>query len=281
MALRSSGLVREMSQEESEWGNSCRSWVRRDKLSFQRGPVRAHQLSCSSAGQTRRKRSPVLCPPASCQLAASGDGEVLPNILLPAQDTVRGLRASPQGIYLCAQPACPRLVTCGTPSLSQQSLAHRVGLRAWNNQEGPAGVWTVAGRNLCLHPREPQFLYLLSEDEHKDTLLVWHWPSPRPDINITAGPASHQDLGRLVWKVVGEIKQGSEMSEHSLGVTQPANRERQFSPSINCYQDGCCESHMTQHWATIRIMIAIGANTNFLHARFLLPSDLIFLEPCN
>lgn len=40
--------------------------------------------------------------------------------------------------------------------------------------------------------------------------------------------------------------------------------------STDCYPDRCCESHMTQHRATTYIMITTGANTDFLHARFLL-----------
>lgn len=46
--------------------------------------------------------------------------------------------------------------------------------------EQPRGArWSLDScrQELCLHPREFQFLYLLNEDEHKGILLVWHWLS--------------------------------------------------------------------------------------------------------
>lgn len=77
-------------------------------------------------------------------------------------------------------------------------------------------------------PREPQSLYLLSEDEHKGTLLVWPWPSHWPD--ISQYHLCTNFTPRLREACVDEVNRGSEISKHSPAVTQPANREWEFSP---------------------------------------------------
>lgn len=168
----------------------------------------------------------------------------------------------------CAQPA---LLQVTVPAeFSTQDGAQRVGTERGQLEFGQFQAEIVS-----------RFLYLLSKDEHKGILFVRHWLSDWPDSNTTSASSSPRDLGRLVENFADEKNRAQRHQTLSRSHTACEQRTAVLPRATDCYPDGCCESHMTQHKAATHITITAGANTDFLHTRFLLLPDVIFLEPCN